>query len=302
MKRVVFACLLAVAAAWGPLQLAAAEIAKLRYLTSAYSDEKGGGLNLPEGVACDGKGRVVVADTGNGRLLRFTFQDKAFTGGSEIKIPQMPEPSIVRLSSTGEIYVLDNAQRRIVRLGSDGGFKATLAFSGVPAPATIVPKSFTIDAADNLYVLDVFSSRILVLNAQGAFQKALPLPGDAGFISDVAVDTAGTVFVLDAIKRRLFSAAKDAASFTALGGDLGDSITTLPTYMTTDKGIIFVVEGEGGSIVTFGRDGSFLARQLTKGWEEGSLNHPAQICITDKDEVFVADRDNSRIQVFRLVR
>jgi hypothetical protein len=38
------------------------------------------------------------------------------------------------------------------------------------------------------------------------------------------------------------------------------------------------------------------------GWNEGSLHNPSQICINDKDEVFVADRDNSRIQVFQLLR
>ena len=69
--------------------------------------------------------------------------------------------------------------------------------------------------------------------------------------------------------------------------------------MTASKGVIFVVEGSGSSIVSFGRDGSFLARQLTMGWNEGSLNHPSQMCINDKDEVFIADRDNSRVQVFR---
>ena len=63
-----------------------------------------------------------------------------------------------------------------------------------------------------------------------------------------------------------------------------------------------MVEGNGSSIVSFGRDGSFLARQLTMGWNEGSLNHPAQMCINDKDEVFIADRDNSRVQVFQLIR
>ena len=100
----------------------------------------------------------------------------------------------------------------------------------------------------------------------------------------------------------MFSAAKDASSFAPLGGDLTEFLATLPTYMTASKGGIFVVEGNGSSIVGFGRDGSFLSRQLTMGWNEGTLNHPSQICINDKDEVFIADRDNSRVQVFQLIR
>ena len=72
--------------------------------------------------------------------------------------------------------------------------------------------------------------------------------------------------------------------------------------LTASKGTLFIVEGIGASIVSFGRDGTFLARQLSAGRSEGSLEHPSQMCINEKDEVFVADRDNSRIQVFAIVR
>jgi hypothetical protein len=302
MKPVSFACLLAAAFALGALRLTAAEGARLRYLASAYSDDKGGGLSLPEGVGCGAKGQLLVADTGNGRLLRFTFQDKGFSGGTEIKVPQLPAPVRVQLNSKGEIYALDGRLRRLVQFGPDGGLNAAFAFDGVPPPATIVAKAFAIDQADQLYVLDVFSGRVLVLDARGRFQRAVAVPGDVGFVSDLTVDASGTVYLLDSIKRRLLSAGKDARSFSPLGGDLSESLVTLPASMTTSRGLIFVVEGGGSAVVTFGRDGAFLSRQLTMGWDEGTLNHPAQMCVNDKDEVFIADRDNSRIQAFQLMR
>ncbi len=302
MKSVPFACLVAAALLLAHLGLRAAETARLRHVASVYADDKGAGLNQPEGVACGANGRVVIGDTGNDRLLRFTYGDKTANGGAAIKIPELSAPTRVQLNSKGEIYALDGKQRRIAHLGPEGQFKEALGFDTVPPPATVVPKDFAIDAADNIYVLDVFSARVLVLDPQGKFQKALPFPGDTGFISDLAVDFSGNVLLLDSIKRRLFSAAKDAPAFAPLGGDLTSSVPTLPASMTASKGIIFVAEGSGSSIVAFGRDGSFLARQLTMGWEEGTLNHPGQVCIDDKDDVFVADRDNSRVQVFKLTR
>ena len=302
MKRISFACLVVAALVAGHLRPTAAETVRFRYLASMYFDEKGAGMRLPEGVACGGDGQVVVGDTGNGRLLRFTYRDKAVSGGSVIAIPQVSAPSRIQLNSKGEIFALDTKQRRIVRLSAEGEFRQALAFDGVQPPATVVPKGFAIDAADNIYVLDVFSARVLVLSAQGKFQRSLTYPGDAGFATDLAVDSAGSLFLLDSIRRRMFSAAKGVDSFSPLGGDLAGSLATMPTSVTASKGVIFVAEGSGSSIVAFGRDGSFLARQLTMGWEEGSLNHPSQMCITDKDEVFIADRDNSRIQVFQLIR
>jgi NHL repeat len=302
MRTVTIACLVAAALVAGHLRLVAAENARLRHLVAVYFDEKEAGFKLPEGVACDARGQLVVADTGNDRLVRFSFREKKLSGGREIRVSQLSAPLRVQLNSKGEIYALDGKQRRIVHLGPEGEFKAVLAMDGAPPPATIVPKSFAIDATDSVYVLDVFSARVLVLNAQGRFQRALPLPDSVGFATALAVDTAGTVFLLDSIKRRLFSAAKDAAGFAALGGDLSGSVATMPASLTASAGILFVAEGSGSSIVAFGRDGSFLARQLTMGWEDGALNHPAQMCVNDKDEVFIADRDNSRVQIFQLLR
>jgi|OpeIllAssembly_1097287.scaffolds.fasta_scaffold193495_1 hypothetical protein len=302
MKRVLCACLAAASLVLGGLRLDAREGMQLKLLRSVYADAKGNGFRLPEGVACDDQGRFIVADTGNGRLVTFTLRDGVVDGGSELQVQQLTAPIRLQVNSKGEIVALDGKQRRIVILNPDGTFKAVLALDGVPPPAAVVPKAFAIDATDAIYVLDVFSGRVLVTDASGKFQRSLPLPGDARFVSDVAVDPSKTVFVLDSLGRKLYAAARDAGAFTPLGGDLAEFLATMPSFMTTSRGVIFVVEGPGSSIVTFGRDGTFLSRQLTNGWKEGSLDYPAQICINSKAEVFVADRDNSRIQVFQAVR
>ncbi len=260
------------------------------------------GIHLPEGVACGAKGLVVVGDTGNDRLLGFKYVDRTLSPATAIKIPQLTSPTRVRLGSKGDIYALDGRQRRIVHLDASGQFKETVSFEGAPPPATIVPKSFAIDAADNLYVLDEFSARVLILGAQGRFQRALPLPEGIGFATDVAVDFEGNILVLDSVRRRIYSAAKDAKAFAQLGGDLTASVATMPTSITASKGLIFVAEGGGSTLDIFGRDGRFVTRVLTEGRGEGALDHPSQLCVNDKDEVFVADRDNSRVQIFQLAR
>jgi sugar lactone lactonase YvrE len=281
--------------------LGAADLAKLRYLVSAYADEKGNGFKLPEAVACDAGGQMIVGDTGNDRLVRFAFRDKALTGGTEIKIPELAEPSRVVVTSNGTIFALDARRRRIVRLGPDGAFQAAVTLDGAPPPTATLPKSIALDASDNLYVLDIKGARVLVLNAAGQFQRAVPLPDGAGFVTDLAVDAGANILLLDSEKRRLYAAAADATAFQPLGGDLSDTVTTMPTALTINRGFIFIVEGAGSSIVTLARDGTFLARQLTLGWTEGALNHPGQMCVNSRGEVFVADRDNARVQVFSLI-
>ncbi len=302
MKRIAIVVVVTAALVVGHLQLRAAETAKFRYIAAMYADGKGLGLKQPEGIACGAKGQIVVGDTGNDRLVRFTYENKTVSNGVEVKVPELSSPSRVQLNSKGEIYALDTVQRRVVHLTPAGELKDVIAFSGVPAPTPVVPKGLAIDSSDNVYVLDVFGARVLVLDAQGQFQKALAFPADIGFGSDVAIDSAGSVLLLDSLKRRIFSAAKDATAFTPVGGDLSGTIVTLPTYLMPTKSGIFVVEGNGSSIVGLGRDGAFLSRQLSMGWAEGSLNHPSQMCVNDADEVFIADSGNSRVQIFQLIR
>lgn len=300
MKTAARMCLVAAALMLAGLPMSA-QTARFRHLISIYLDDQGVGLHLPEGVACGPSGQLVVGDTGNDRLVRFTYQDRIVTGGSPIQIPELAAPFRVQLNSRGEIFALDSTRRRIVRLDPGGEFVDTLSFEGAPPPRTIVPRDFTIDASDTLYVLDVFSARVMVLDPQGAFQRALPLPDDAGFVSGLTVDETGAIVLVDSLKRRLFSAAAGAQAFSAVGGSLSAALATMPTFVAARRGSIFVLEGSRGTIVAFRRDGSFVSRQLAQGWDEGSLNQPSQMCINDRDEAFIADRDNSRIQVFQLI-
>jgi len=296
------ACCLAAAVAAGSVPLTAVESPKFRHLSSIYADDGGTGLSRPEGVACGANGEIVIGDTGNNRLLRVTYADKAATEVRVIELPELSAPSRLHLSPAGDIYALDSKRRRIVRLGPDGVFKHALDFAGAPPPARVIPQAFAIDRQGTLSVLDVFSARILVLDAEDAYQHALRIPAEVGFASDLAVDDAGRLLLLDSIKRRLFAAAPSDSGFTRFGGDLSGQLPTLPASVAVSHGSVFVVEGQGSSVVSLALDGEFVVRQLSFGWDEGALNHPAQMCVNDRDEVFIADRDNSRVQVFQLIR
>ncbi len=279
-----------------------AETAKLRHFQSVYFDDRGGGMKQPEGLACNDKAVLIVGDTGNDRLLQYTFQDKAVKAGTEIKIPQLTNPIRNQINSKGEIFSLDGKQRRIVRLSPAGEFKDTLNPEGIPSPSSFVPRSFKIDSSDNIYILDIFSGRVLVLGPDGKYQRHIEFPKNYGFFSDLAIDPKGNVLLIDSVKRAVFSAPRDAKEFTPLGGSLKEYLS-FPTYITTDnRGTIYVVDENGSGIVILGPDGSFLGRQLTMGWNEGLLYYPSQMCINDKGEVFIADRGNNRVQIFNLIK
>lgn len=293
---------LAACVALSSLDALGAERVNFRRLTSIYSDEtKDVALKNPEGVACAAS-TLIVGDTGNGRLLRYTVENRAVRPAGEIRAPELTYPIRVQLNSKGDIFALDGKQRRIARFAAGGQFTGYVNPEGVPSSTTVIPRSFKIDRDDNIYVLDIFSARVLVLGPDGKFQRQLGFPKEYGFISDLAVDFKGTIFLLDSVQAMIFVAAKDAKTFMPLTQGLREHLS-FPTSLTTDsRGGLYAVDENGAGVVLLGQDGSFLGRQLAMGWKEGFLYYPSQMCVNQRDEAFIADRGNSRVQAFAIVR
>jgi hypothetical protein len=259
-------------------------------------------MRQPQGVACNEKSLLVVGDTGNGRLLQYTFQEKVLKGGKEIKIPQLLNPIRIQMNSKGEILALDGKQRRIIRLSAQGEYKEYINPEGLSSPSSFVPRSFKIDSKDGIYILDIFGARVIVVGPDGKYQRHVNFPKDYGFFSDLAVDFRGSIYLIDSTRAMLFSAGKDAKEFSPLTKSLREYLS-FPTSLTTDsRGTLYVVDENGGGIVILGQDGSFLGRQLSMGWNEGLLYYPSQISINEKGEAFIADRGNSRVQIFAILR
>ena len=275
---------------------------KFKYITSIYADDQGVGLKDPEGVACNNQDLLIAADSGNGRLLRYTFKDGAIELGTvEIKPKQLLYPVKTEINSRGEIYILDRKKRGILRLSPSGEPRGYVQPVGLPSPTGYVPDSFTIDREDNIYILDILSQRVLTLSPEGRYLRQLAFPQGYGFFSDIAVDYKGTVFIVDSVKGIIYSAAKLSSGFSPLTKSLKE-YARFPASLTADnRGRLYLVDRNGGSILILGQDGSFLGRQSRMGWKEGWLNYPAQMCINDKGEIFVADTMNSRVQIFELV-
>ncbi len=279
---------------------ASAQGAALRFEKAIYADEKDVALTLPEGVACSEGGALVVADTGNGRLLTFTWKDGVLGGGAPIKLAQLPHPVRLQLDKKGDLLVLDRKARKIGRVGVNRAFAGWLEVRGVSDGTAVVPGSFRLDASDNVYLLDLGGRRVLVLDPGGKVTKELPLPADGEF-TDVAVDGAGKIYVVDSAHAAIWAAEAGTAAFQPLTQPMKDRMS-FPSYLAVGRGRLFLVDQNGMAIVTLGIDGSFQGRELSLGSNDGYLAYPAQICLGEEGDLFVADRQNNRVQVFAMKR
>lgn len=294
--------LVAVFAGATPFAAAATQTLALRHQLTMYADEKDVGFLGPEGVACNDSGAVVVSDTRNGRLVRFTLKGKDLAGGVPVQVNEVQRPGRAQLDRAGGVIVLDEKSRSLVRVDAKGAFAGRVAFQGEPTPDGIVPVAFKIDGAGDLYVLDVASRRVLLLDPSDKVVRTIDLPRDRTMaFTDVAVDKAGTIYALEAVGAAVWSAQKGASSFRQLSQSLKDYMS-FPVSLAVYGGALIVIDQHGNGIVSVGFDGGYRGRQLAMGWGEGLVYYPSQLCVTEKGELFLADRGNNRVQLFTVVR
>jgi DNA-binding beta-propeller fold protein YncE len=166
-----------------------------------------GRFDLPRGITVDGSGNVLIADTNNGRIQKFS-RSGVFLGVIGTKgegLGEFREPCGVAVDSSGNIYVADTGNQRVQKLMPDGTFVAE--WKG-PEPGFYGPRDISIGADNSVYVVDEGHARIVKLDTDG---NELAVWGESGTgdgqfndATSVAADVNNDrVYVADPLNRRI---------------------------------------------------------------------------------------------------
>jgi sugar lactone lactonase YvrE len=291
-------------------------------------------FNNPQGIAVDGNGNVLVADTNNGLIRKITPD-----GASTVIAGQTPGgvpfdgPVGIALDGSGIIYVTDaDTIRKIttdgvvhILAGSTTGFGST---DGTGAAARFNrPFGVALDLSGNLYVTDYFNSTIRKITSAG---KVTTLAGDAlktgttdakGSLArfnqpaGIAVDAGGNVFVADSANHTIRKIAPDGSvsTFAGSAGNRG-SIDGTGTAAQFDYPTGLAIDAGGNLYVSEYSD--CLIRKITPnavvttiaglaamtGSADGSgssarFDGPSGVAVTSGLDVFVADTANDTIRL-----
>jgi DNA-binding beta-propeller fold protein YncE len=132
------------------------------------------------------------------------------------------------------------------------------------------------------------------------------------FPHGIAVDKESNVWVTDGLGvpgkgHQVFKFSRDGKILLMLGkagvtGDGPDTFNQPSDIIVAANGDIFVADGHGrdsnARIVKFSKDGKFLKSWGKKGIAPGEFDTPHGLAFDSKGRLFVADRNNNRIQIF----
>ncbi len=224
-----------------------------------------GQMDGPNGVAIDPRGRLLVADSGNDRIERFTRRGK-FLGQWGSRGPgraQFRDPFDVTTDRAGHVYVADFFHQRIKKFSAHGRFLRQW-------PASY-PFSLEVGPTGSVYVAEFYSDRIDKFSPKGRLRVAWgwglrngdsefqrcrpPTPCGVGLEGDgkgqfagpkgVATDARGNVYVADTYNGRI-------QKFSPSGRYLTKWNTLkLPQSVATDSGRHVYVVNDSSQVLKY---------------------------------------------------
>lgn len=303
-------------------------------------------LNSPEGLAVDSTGTLHVADTFNNAIREVapdgtvsTLAGFGLTGSKGSAdgsgaAARFNEPRSVAVDASGNIYVADTYNATIRKIAPDGT-ASTLAGTPGSAGSTdgvgsaarfFYPTGVTIDGAGNLFVADAYNATIRKVTPDGtvstlagtaAVRGSADGTGGAAQFNQplsVAVDSAGNVFVADAVSStiRKVSPAGVVTTFAGIAGSGGFADGTgsaarfsTPQGVAVDgAGNVYVADTGNNAIRKIAADGTattLAGSFLNSGSKDGTginawFASPESVAVDSAGNVYVADAGNNLLR------
>jgi len=147
-----------------------------------FKRELGKGLfKVPHGLFVDKEGYIWTTDQETHQVLKMDAEGRVhlllgrrdspgagwFDNGYQLNL--LKAPSDVALDNTGNIYVADGGNFRIVKFDPAGNLLGTWGHKGVKAGEFNFPHSLVIDERNQIYVTDRQNARIQIFDTEGRF-------------------------------------------------------------------------------------------------------------------------------------
>lgn len=226
---------------------------------------------------------------------------------------QFDRPKGVALDADGNIYVGDIGNHRVQVFSPEGEFLREWGVQGSGPGQFNEPWGLAVDSERGfVYVADTWNHRIQKFDLEGNFLTQWGIFVDtggqaAGFESqfwgprDVAIDTAGNVYVTDTGNKRVQKFDPDGqflAQWGGAGANPGQFSEPVGIAISPTSGDIFVADTWNRRIQRFDRDFNPVKQWFVRGWDSESVVNKPYIAVDAEDNVYITDPENYRVIEF----
>lgn len=269
------------------------------------------------GVALDAAGNVWATDPGNNRIQKFTAEGKWLASygveGQGTGSVQFREPTALAISQlSGDIYIADRLNDRIEEIGPKGEYIRVFGKAGTGAGELEQPGGIAIDANGDVWVTDTGNDRLEEFTSEGAFIRTYGSAGTGegefseptgiAFVEGYPSFEEGTLDVVDRGNDRVDQITLNGFGFHSFGGSgkkKGEFKEPSGIAIAPETGTVFVSDQGNYRVEEFNPYGVYITTFGKKGTKAGDLEAPTGMALTASGEVYVADSNNNRVQIFQ---
>lgn len=251
----------------------------------------------------DGRSRIGFGFTGSGiAQMMMNLQDR-----TRVRLEGLLVPLILVAVVGGAVRAQEESAAALPlypRVNVSTTYQVAPGWPSKPDSCVWGPMSgIAIDAHDQVYVFTRAQPPVQVYDRDGRFVRSWG--GEhIGKAHHIKFDPSGNVWLADIGHHTVMKFNTEGKLLLTLGTpdepgrDAGHF--NQPTDMVvTPRGDIFVTDGYGNNrVVHFDQDGRFIKEWGRLGTEPGEFSLPHAIALDSKGRLYVADRNNVRIQVF----
>ena len=246
----------------------------------------------PVGVAVDAAGVAYVGDNHANVVKRFTR-----TGTYLSQWPAF-DPLGIAIGPDGNVYMTQGGTDPVVSSFTPNGTPLASWHVGLQIKGIAVDRDGSVWVADNEGPLRKFTSTGGSLGQWGSPGSG---PGQFNWLDGVAVDGFGHVYTAENVNNRVQKFTTSGTYITQWGYfGSGDGQFDDPVRLATspDGSFVYVVDYQNSRVQVFTNTGGYLGQWGTAGSGPGQFLGPIGIAVDAQGNVFVADTNNGRIQVF----
>lgn len=284
-------------------------LTELPILSVESLPEYRGAINTPAepmGVAVSADGSRIYVTNADGRTQAQVL-DASGTVLATLTPPKSSGaahmPAYPFVTPGGEVYVTDRITSETYVYDQDGTYLRTFVPKGKLAKSW-APLAIAVDDAGNVYANDSAGKQTVRKFAPDGTELArFGKAGDTSFVNSLLVGEDGTLFVADSNNGRVVAYAPDGTRLWQINSGAGTGELGMPRGLALTGDTLYVVDTVNQDVAAYNvadpaAGPKFLGVVGSEGTSDGSFEFPNGAAADARDRIYVADRLNSRIQIW----